>query len=159
MQAQIDTPELLLYAVRGEKASFAVYTAAAARARVPRVATLLGQLARDEMGHLFALLQRYARQYPEILNAVDIAVPVPEATAVDQLGQAPSVRVVLRAAVDAERESLAAYAQLSGAVTGAARPVLQTIMRRERRHVALLERLLADANAARRAIDEGRRAH
>jgi len=159
MRSQLDKQQLLLYAVRGEKASFSVYTHAAAAAGNPVVAKLLNQLARDELGHLFALLKRSAKVSPEILGAVDMTVPVPDAGVVERLSRAQSVEEVLRAALREEHASLTAYAQLTHAVSGEARAILQTIRRRERRHVSVLEALLRQAAAHRGVRAEGGRAH
>jgi rubrerythrin len=158
MRARLDRQQLILYAVRGEKASFAVYTRAAATARNPQVSRILSQLARDELEHLFTLLKRFAKESPEILGAVDMTMPAPEANQVERLRRARSVEEVLRAAIRQEHESLAGFAQLSDAVDEDARGVLQAIMRRERRHVGGLEALLRRSQA-RAASSEDDRAH
>ena len=147
MLARLDKQQLILYAVRGEKASFAVYTRAAAVARRPEVAKILNQLARDELGHLFSLLRRFAKASPEILDAVDMTMPAPDEGVVERLSRAESVEQVLRAAVREEHESLAAYAQLRDAVDEEARGIWQAIMRRERRHVGILESSLRRVTA------------
>jgi rubrerythrin len=142
MQPVLDVRDVFLYAVRGEKASFALYTSAAARAHSPEVAGILDRLARDELGHLFTLLRRFGALHPGMLDAVDITVPAPDPGRVERLSRAASALEVLRDAVEAERASLAAYAQLRPVANAGARTVLQAIMRRERRHVALLQALL-----------------
>jgi len=158
MRSRLDKQQLILYAVQGEKASFAVYTRGAATARNPQVARLLSQLARDELEHLFTLLKRFAKEAPEILAAVDMTMPTPDEDVVERLGRARSVDEELRAAIRQEHESLAAYAQLSGMVTDDARGVLQAIMRRERRHVAGLSSRLRRSEAQ-AALVEDDRAH
>jgi rubrerythrin len=159
MRARLDVRDVILYAVRGEKAAFAAYTSAAARAAKAEVAGILNRLARDELGHLFTLLKRFGGRAPDLLDAVDITLPVPEAQRVERLSSAGSVRDVLREAVRAERESLAAYGQLAVAVSDDARTVLQTIMRRERRHVGQLEGLLRRAVESDTPVLDDRRAH
>src|SRR5574337_2028681 len=71
--ARLDRQELILCAVRREKAAFAVYTRAAATAAAP-LARELQRLARTELRHLVRLLHRCARECPAALAAVDIAL-------------------------------------------------------------------------------------
>ena len=158
MRARLSKQELILFAVRAEKASFAVYTRAAAAAQHPQVSRMLSQLARDELRHLVTLLTRFAKETPEILGAVDMAMPAPDEEMVGRLSAARSVEEVVRAAIHQEHESLAAYAQLGESVADDARGVLQTIRRRERRHITGLESLLRRA-AGSSAVWEDDRAH
>jgi len=155
----LDVRDVVLYAVRGEKASFAVYSSAAARAGNAEVARMLDRLARDELGHLFTLLRRFGALHPAMLDAVDITVPTPDPLRVERLSRAASVGEVLHAAVEEERASLAAYTQLTTSADTRARAVLQTIMRRERRHVALLKALVRRMAPARECAPDDRSAH
>jgi rubrerythrin len=142
MAALLEVRDVILYAVRGEKASFAAYTLAAARAGDPDVAGMLNRLARDELRHLMTLLRRFGPRYPDLLDVVDLTMPEPDSAHVESLSRASSVREVLGVAVAAERLSFAAYVQLASTVRAGARSTLQAILRRERRHVNLLERCL-----------------
>ena len=77
METTLSREELIKLAINGEKASFALYSRAEVLASSEKVKKIFNRIARDELVHLFNLLGRFVRVYPELCNEVDILMPTP----------------------------------------------------------------------------------
>jgi len=79
MQATLSERDLIQVAINQEKTSFALYSRAAVQAGSEKVKKVFNRIARDELVHLFILLSRFERIYPELCNEVNIVMPIPDA--------------------------------------------------------------------------------
>ena len=85
MQATLSERDLIQLAINKEKTSFALYSRAAVQAGSEKVKKVFNRIARDELVHLFILLSRFERIYPELCNEVNIVMPIPEEAEVTRL--------------------------------------------------------------------------
>lgn len=77
MQTTLSELELIQVAINREKASFTFYSHAAVQATSEKVKKVLNRIARDELVHLFTLLSRFERVYPQLCNEVNVIMPIP----------------------------------------------------------------------------------
>ena len=142
MEATLSRRELIQLAIEREKASYALYSRAAVAAVSGKVKRVFNRIARDELGHLFTLLRNFARLYPDLIDEVNIIMPVPEEAAVKKLAAVEESAAALQCAIQEEQQSLQFYIQLARVVEDEqARMALQTIIRDESNHVKALKSL------------------
>lgn len=103
---------------------------------------IFNRIARDELVHLFTLLGRFERVYPELCNEVDILMPTPDQAEVRKLATVEEFAQALEWAIQEEQKSLHVYLQLVRVVEDKdARMVLERIVREETNHVRALSSL------------------
>ena len=142
MVARLSEQELNQVAINREKASFALYSRAAVQAGSEKVKKVFNRIARDEMVHLFTLLSRFERIYPELCNEVNIIVPIPEEMEVRKLATVNESSEALQCAIQEEQQSLQFYLQLADVVeVEGARIALQRIIQDETGHIKALSSL------------------
>jgi len=142
MQATITKEELVRLAFNKEKTSYALYIRAAVQAGSEKVKKVFNRIARDELVHLFTLLSRFERVYPQLCNEVNIIMPIPEEVEVRRLATINESAKALRCAIREEQQSLQFYLQLANVVEDeGARRVLQRIVRDETNHIKALSSL------------------
>jgi len=106
------------------------------------VKKIFNRIARDELVHLFNLLGRFERAYPELCNEVDILMPTPDQAEVRKLATVEESAQALEWAIQEEQKSLHVYLQLVRVVEDKdARMVLERIVRDETNHVRALSSL------------------
>ncbi len=156
METTLNRRELLYLAVNGEKASFALYSRAAAKSKYDSVKRIFRRIARDELDHLMRLLARFQRLYPELTNEVDISLPIPSESDVSRLAEITGPSEVLQSALQAEQRSLHIYLQLVKAMESKeATATLRTIIRDEVSHIKAL-RSIGEANIKQSGAKEKR---
>ena len=139
MQATLSGRELIQLAINREKASFALYSRAAVHAGSEKVKKVFNRIARDELDHLFTLLSRFERVYPELCNEVNIIMPTPEEVVVRRLATIKESAEALQCAIREEQESLQFYLQLANVVEDEGeRIALQGIIHDEINHIQAL---------------------
>lgn len=139
MQATLSERELIQVAINREKASFALYSRAAMEADSEKVNKLFNLIARDELDHLFTLLSRFERVYPELCNEVNIIMPIPEEVEVRKLATIKESAEALQCAIGEEQQSLQFYLQLANVVEDEGeRIALQRIIHDEINHIQAL---------------------
>ncbi len=142
MQATLSERELIQVAIKREKASFALYSCAAVQASSEQVKKVFNRIARDELVHLFTLLSRFERIYPELCNEVNIIMPIPEEVEVRRLATIKESAGALQGAIREEQQSLQFYLQLANVVEDeGARIALQRIIHDETNHIKALSSL------------------
>jgi rubrerythrin len=142
MQAILSERELIQVAINREKTSFALYSCAAVQADSEKVKKVFNRIARDELLHLFTLLSRFERVYPELCNEVNIIMPIPEEAEVRRLATIKESAEALRGAIREEQQSLQFYLQLANVVEDeGARIALQRIIHDETNHIKALSSL------------------
>jgi len=142
METTRSREELIKLAINGEKASFALYSRAEVLASSEKVKKIFNRIARDELVHLFTLLGRFERVYPELCNEVDILMPTPDQAEVRKLATVEESAQALEWAIQEEQKSLHVYLQLVRVVEDKdARMVLERIVRDETNHVRALSSL------------------
>jgi len=135
MQAALSERELIQLAINREKASFALYSGAAVQAGSEKVKKVFN-IARDELDHLFTLLSRFERIYPELCNEVNIIMPVRRLATINESAEA------LQCAIREEQQSHQFYLQLANVVEHeGARITLQRIIHDEANHIKALSSL------------------
>ena len=145
METTLSSRELIQLAIEREKTSYALYSCAAVMAVSSKVKGVFNRIARDELVHLLTLLRNFARLYPELIEEVNIIMPVPEEAAVEKLAAVEESAEALLCAIQEEYESLQFYIQLARVVEDQeARMALQTIIRDESNHVKALKSLEGD---------------
>ena len=139
MQATLSGRELIQLAINREKASFVLYSRAAVQTSSEKVKKIFNRIARDELAHLFTLLSRFERVYPELCNEVNIIMPIPEASEVTRLAAVNKSAEALQCAVREEQQSLQFYFQLANVVEDErARIACQRIIHDETNHIKAL---------------------
>jgi len=142
METTRSREELIKLAINGEKASFVLYSRAEVLASSEKVKKIFNRIARDELVHLFTLLGRFERVYPELCNEVDILMPTPDQAEVRKLATVEESAQALEWAIQEEQKSLHVYLQLVRVVEDKdARMVLERIVRDETNHVRALSSL------------------
>ena len=142
METTRSREELIKLAINGEKASFVLYSRAEVLASSEKVKKIFNRIARDELVHLFNLLGRFERAYPELCNEVDILMPTPDQAEVRKLATVEEFAQALEWAIQEEQKSLHVYLQLVRVVEDKdARMVLERIVRDETNHVRALSSL------------------
>ena len=142
MQAALSEWKLIQLAINREKASFALYSGAAAQADSEKVKKVFNRIARDELDHLFTLLSRFERVYPELCNEVNIIMPIPEEVEVRRLATIKKSAEALQGAIREEQQSHQFYLQLANVVEHeGARITLQRIIHDEANHIKALSSL------------------
>lgn len=142
MHATLSERELIQVAIKREKASFALYSRAAVEAGSEKVKKVFNRIARDELVHLFTLLSRFERVYPELCNEVNIIMPIPEEAEVRRLATIKESADALQCAIREEQQSLQFYLQLANVVEDeGARIALQRIIHDETNHIKALSSL------------------
>lgn len=107
-----------------------------------KVKKIFNRIARDEPVHLFTLLGRFERVYPELCNEVDILMPTPDQAEVRKLATVEESGQALEWAIQEEQKSLHVYLQLVRVVEDKdARMVLERIVRDKTNHVRALSSL------------------
>jgi len=154
MQATLSGRELIQLAINREKASFALYSRAAVQAGSEKVKKVFNRIARDELVHLFTLLSRFERAYPELCNEVNVIMPIPKEVEVRRLATINESAKALRCAIREEQQSLQFYLQLANVVDEGAR-VLQRIIYDETNHINAL-RSLGDEEIVEATVEEKR---
>ncbi|GEM_PF-2127026 len=156
MQTTLSERELIQVAINREKASFALYSRAAVPASSEKVKKVFNRIARDELGHLFTLLSRFERVYPELCNEVNIIMPIPEEVEVRRLATIQESADALQRAIREEQQSLQFYLQLANVVEDeGARIALQRIIHDETNHIKAL-RSLGDEGIDEATVEEKR---
>jgi len=121
-----------------------------------KVTKVFNRIARDELVHLFTLLSRFERVYPELCNEANIIMPIPEASEVTRLAAANKSAEALQSAILEENQSLQFYLQLVNVVEdGGARIALQRIIHDETNHIKAL-RSLGDEDIDEATVEEKR---
>ena len=121
-----------------------------------KVTKVFNRIARDELVHLFTLLSRFERVYPELCNEANIIMPIPEASEVTRLAAANKSAEALQSAILEENQSLQFYLQLVNVVEdGGARIALQRIIHDETNHIKAL-RSLGDEGIDEATVEEKR---
>ncbi len=142
MQATLSERELIQVAINREKTSFALYSRAAVQAGSEKVKKVFNRIARDELVHLFTLLSRFERIYPELCNEVNIIMPIPEEAEVRRLATINESADALQCAIREEQQSPQFYLQLANVVEDeGARIALQRIIHDETNHIKALSSL------------------
>ena len=142
MQATLSERDLIQVAINQEKTSFALYSRAAVQAGSEKVKKVFNRIARDELVHLFTLLSRFERVYPELCNEVNIIMPIPEEVKVMRLATIKESAEALHGAIREEQQSLQFYLQLANSVEDeGARIALQRIVHDETDHIKALSSL------------------
>lgn len=142
MEATLSARELIQLAVNGEKASYVLYRRAALVAGSKKVKKIFNRIARDELVHLFTLLRKFERLYPELGKEVVIIMPLPEEAAVKKLAAVKESPDALRCVVQEEQRSLEFYLQVARVVEDEdAKIALRTIIRGEANHIRVLSSL------------------
>ena len=154
MQTILSGRELIQLAINREKASFALYSRAAVQAGSEKVKKVFNRIARDELVHLFTLLSRFERAYPELCNEVNVIMPIPKEVEVRRLATINESAKALRCAIREEQQSLQFYLQLANVVDEGAR-VLQRIIYDETNHINAL-RSLGDEEIVEATVEEKR---
>ena len=109
MQATLSERELIQVALNREKTSFALYSHAAVQAGSEKVKKIFNRIARDGLVHLFTLLSRFERVYPELCNEVNIIMPIPEDVEVRRLATIKESAEARQCAIWEEQQSLQFY--------------------------------------------------
>ena len=139
MHATFSGRELIQLAINREKASFVLYSCAAVQTSSEKVKKIFNRIARDELVHLFTLLSRFERVYPELCNEVNIIMPIPEASEVTRLTAVNKSAEALQSAIWEEQQSVQFYLQLADVVEDErARIALQRIIHDETNHIKAL---------------------
>jgi rubrerythrin len=142
MQNTLSGRELIQLAINREKESFVLYSRAAAETGSEKVKKVFNRIARDELDHLFTLLSRFERVYPELCDEVNIIMPIPEEVKVRRLATIKESAEALHGAIWEEQQSLQFYLQLANVVEEeGARIALQRIVHDETDHIKDLSRL------------------
>ena len=145
METTLSSRELIQLAIEREKVSYALYSRAAVAAVSGKVKRVFNCIARDELVHLLTLLRNFARLYADLIEEVNIIMPVPEEAAVKKLATVEESAAALQYAIQEEQQSLQFYLQLVRVVEDEqARMALQTIIRDEGNHVKALKSLEGD---------------
>ena len=155
MQATFSGRELIQLAINREKESFVLYSRAAAQAGSEKVKKVFNRIARDELVHLFILLSRFERIYPELCNEVNIIMPIPEEAEVTRLAAVNKSAEALRSAIREEQQSLQFYLQLANVVEDEGARVLHRIIYDETNHIKAL-RSLGDEEIVEATVEEKR---
>jgi rubrerythrin len=142
MQATLSERDLIQLAINKEKTSFALYSRAAVQAGSEKVKKVFNRIARDELVHLFILLSRFERIYPELCNEVNIVMPIPEEAEVTRLAAVNKSAEALQSAIREEQQSLQFYLQMTNVVEDErAMIALQRIIHEETHHIKALRSL------------------
>jgi len=156
VETTLNRNELLYLAVNGEKASFALYSRAAAESKCDSVRRIFRRIARDEIDHLMKLLAKFLRLYPELSKEVNISLPIPSESDVRRLSEITGPSEALQSALQEEQRSLNIYLQLLKAMESKeAIATLRTIIRDEVRHIKAL-RSIGQVNIKQFAVKEKR---
>ncbi|MDP2601425.1 MAG: ferritin family protein [Deltaproteobacteria bacterium] len=156
MQATLSERELIQVAINREKASFALYSRAAVQAGCRKVKKVFNRIARDELVHLFTLLSRFERVYPELCKEANIIMPIPEEVKVRRLATINESAEALQCAIREEQQSLQFYLQLANVVEDEGAGVaLQRIIHDETNQINAL-RSLGDEEIVEATVEEKR---